>query len=241
MNEIGSADGRLTAELVAPSEGLSVGETAAFELSPEVGAAATLRFGPALAFGDARLIGGESAFVSGAGFLPTEAEVESLGSRRGLTYVRSSFSLSDSSVFALCEAGGGGWRVPSIGELAGLFADGSQGQLADSGVGENVYANGILPGARSGARIEFAAGQSGDGAALSDGGVSHYADAVQDDGRTQAFRVLTDGGRFGFRSRGRGPGAARFRAWKGRGIGAGFAFWRRTAMFVRHNSPKRRR
>ena len=196
VNALGAfSGGRLTAELVAPASGVAIGETAAFELSPEFGAAATLRFGPVFtAFGDAELIGGESAYVSAAEVLPTRVAVEYLGSRRGLTYVRTSESLSDANAFALCEAGGGGWRVPSIGELAGLFADGSQGQLADSGVGENVYASGILPGARSGARIEFAAAQSEDGAALSDGGVSHYADAVQEDGRTQAFRVLTDGG-----------------------------------------------
>ena len=197
-NEIGSADGRLTAELVAPPEGVAVGETAAFELSPEFGAVATLRFGPALAFGDAELIGGESAFASVAEVFPPRVAVEYLGARRGLTYVRSSSALANDAVFALCRAGGEGWRAPGIGELAGLFADGDEGRLTDSGdvgVGATVYANDILPGARRGVRIPFAAALAEDAAALSDGGVSHYADAVQADGRAQAFRVLTaDGG-----------------------------------------------
>ena len=204
VNEIGAADGRLTAELVAPAEGVAVGETAGFELSPEFGAAATLRFGPALAFGGAALVGGRSAAVPlaandyGGGRFPAEVEVEYLGARRGLTYVRSASALANDSVFALCRAGGEGWRVPGIGELAGLFADGGAGYLTDSGAAgaeATVYANDILPGARRGALIPFAAGLASDGAAVSDGGVSHYADAVQGDGRAQAFRVLTaDGG-----------------------------------------------
>ena len=214
---VGRQNGRLSVR-VSLLKNLAPGENALGELRliPKVGAATTLTvkfFRPVMFAGHP--LGVNSAVnISlstndfGDAFLsPLSVQARYLGVRRGLHYVRTPRAVSSSNVFSVCKAGGegeSGWRLPYIGELAGVFSDSDSrfGTMTDSGRQRSVYDRIIyLAGARRpqaerpGTRMEIPPKVAGDSplAPAADVASAHYADAIHRvDGSPQAFHIVTE-------------------------------------------------
>ena len=213
---VGGQNGRLSVK-VTLLKNLAPGENARGELrlAPKVGATTTLIvnfFRPVTFAGGLLSVNGavnislsESDF--GDPFIsPLSVQARYLGVRRGLHYVHTSEPVRSSSVFSLCAAGGTGenaWRLPYIGELAGVFSDSDSGfgTMTDSGLKRSAYDRIIyLAGARRpqpgrpGTRMEIPPKVAGDSplALAATVASAHYADAIHSaDGSPQAFHILT--------------------------------------------------
>ena len=213
---VGGQNGRLSVK-VTLLKNLAPGENARGELrlAPKVGATTTLIvnfFRPVTFAGGLLSVNGavnislsESDF--GDPFIsPLSVQARYLGVRRGLHYVHTSEPVRSSSVFSICAAGGTGenaWRLPYIGELAGVFSDSDSGfgTMTDSGLKRSAYDRIIyLAGARRpqpgrpGTRMEIPPKVAGDSplALAATVASAHYADAIHSaDGSPQAFHILT--------------------------------------------------
>ena len=214
---VGRQNGRLSVK-VELLKNLAPGENALGELRliPKVGAATTLIvkfFRPVMFAGHPLGVNSAvnislSANDFGDAYLsPLSVRARYLGVRRGLHYVRTSLAVSSSNVFSVCKAGGegeSGWRLPYIGELAGVFSDSDSrfGTMTDSGRQRSVYDRIIyLAGARRpqagrpGTRMEIPPKVAGDSplAPAADVASAHYADAIHRvDGSPQAFHIVTE-------------------------------------------------
>ena len=214
---VGRQNGRLSVR-VSLLKNLAPGENALGELRliPKVGAATTLTvkfFRPVMFAGHPLGVNSAvnislSANDFGDAFLsPLSVQARYLGVRRGLHYVRTPRAVSSSNVFSVCKAGGegeSGWRLPYIGELAGVFSDSDSrfGTMTDSGRQRSVYDRIIyLAGARRpqaerpGTRMEIPPKVAGDSplAPAADVASAHYADAIHRvDGSPQAFHIVTE-------------------------------------------------
>ena len=207
---VGRQNGRLSVR-VELLKNLTPGENARGELRliPKVGAATTLTikfFRPVMFAGRPLGVNG-TVHISlpandfGGAFLPPlNVLVRYFGVRRGLHYVRTPRAVSSSNVFSVCKAGGGGgsgWRLPYIGELAGVFSDSDSdfGTMTDSGRKRDAYDRIIyLAGARRpqpgrpGTRMEIPPKVAGDSPLAPAAAVAraHYADAIQPQRRLAA-------------------------------------------------------
>ena len=205
--------GVLTVSL-SPSVDIPAQGVADYLATPEVGIDARIRFEtPAASYAPFGIRLREPGEVFDASYSETDyggpifpertTQLEYLGARRGLHYVRSTGTLDDAYAFTVCERGGAGWRPPSIGELAGLFADASEGFLTVDEGRAYRFDDNILRGAREGTRIPLPGASSVEIPALSGEGavLAHYADAIHNrpgnavrNGALQAYRVLPDAG-----------------------------------------------
>ena len=233
---VGRQNGRLSVK-VELLKNLAPGENALGELrlAPKVGATTTLIvkfFRPVMFAGHPLGVNSVvnislSANDFGDPFIsPLSVRARYLGVRRGLHYVHTPEPVRSSSVFSVCKAGGegeSGWRLPYIGELAGVFSDSDSrfGTMTDSGLKRSPYDRIIyLAGARRpqpgrpGTRMEIPPKVAGDSplAPAADVASAHYADAINlADGSPQAFHIVTeDDGRvqisLAFRGKGKTSG-----------------------------------
>ena len=202
--------GARTVALTAREE-FDIGAFAEFSAVPQVGATLRFRLVPYVLFGGQPLALSAAVIAElrtsdfGHELLPPlSVTARYFGARRGLHYVRTPGVVADSNAYSVCEAGGAGWRIPRIGELAGLFSDSDAafGTLTDSGLQRDAYdllsslagARRERPG-RPGTRVEIPSKVAGDSPLAAARAVerAHYADVIHsEDGAPQAFHIVTE-------------------------------------------------
>ena len=210
VENVGAFVGGARTVALTAREKIDAGAFAEFSAVPQVGATLRFRLAPYVLFAGRPLVLSVAAIIDlrandfGDLLSPLSVTARYFGARRGLHYVRTPGVVVNSNAYSICEAGGAGWRIPRIGELAGLLSDSDAdfGTLTDSGLQRDAHDRlSSLAGARRelsgrpGTRVDIPPKIAGDSplAAARVVEKAHYADVIHSkDGAPQAFHIVTE-------------------------------------------------